>query len=66
MIRSETIHTSQMSGRCDHNLALTMVVTLRCSQDALVMMSELNKINSIALAVVGVDLLSALQVVQTH
>ena len=43
-----------------------MVVAFRRSQNALVVVSELDEIYSVALAVVGVDLFAPLQVVETH
>ena len=46
------------------NKKLTMIVTLGRCQDALVMMSELDEVDSVPLAVVSVDFLAALQVVQ--
>lgn len=43
-----------------------MVVSLGCRKDAFIMMSELNQINAISLAVISVDFLAALQIIQTH
>lgn len=43
-----------------------MVVTLGGRKDALVMMGELDQVDAIALAVIGVDLLATFEVVKTH
>ena len=45
---------------------LTMIVSFGSCQYALVVMRELNQVNSVPLAVVSVDLLAALQIVQAH
>lgn len=42
-----------------------MIVALRGCENALIMMGELDKVDSIALGVVRVDFLSSLQVIET-
>ena len=43
-----------------------MVVALRGSQYTLVMMGELDQVDTVALAVVCVDFFTAFKVIQTH
>lgn len=45
---------------------LTVVVAFAGTEDGLVVMGELHKVDPVAFAVVGVDLLSSLQVIETH
>ena len=43
-----------------------MIITLTRRKYALVMMSELDEVNAVSLAIVGIDFLTSFQVVQTH
>ena len=43
-----------------------VIITLTRRKDTLVMMSELDEVNAVSLAIVGIDFLTSFQVVQTH
>ena len=43
-----------------------MIVTLGGRENALIVMCELNKVDAVALTIVGVDFFAALKVVEAH